>query len=293
MNLVSVVIPAYNRENTIAESVKSVLNQTFTNIEVIVVDDHSTDKTWNILNTIKDNRLRAVLLEENHGACYARNKGVELACGDFIAFQDSDDVWYPEKLEKQLEAMEREKADICFCRAKRVALNGLTDLLPQIDESRHVSKQELQNRSLVSTQMMIGKAQCFKSNQFDVDMPRLQDYDLVIRLAEQYNFYYISEPLVEIRLQSNSISMDPRKKVIASTMILEKYSDILQENTVMKCEILQTILSGRGLLGENDLNTAKKLYNTKKNYKNMLKVVACQIKVYSIISRIHYRKFTL
>lgn len=99
--MVSVIIPSYNRENTIVRAVNSVLNQTYKDIEVIVVDDCSKDRTLELLSSIKDERLKFFKLEKNSGACVARNFGIEKANGEFIAFQDSDDEWLPEKLKSR------------------------------------------------------------------------------------------------------------------------------------------------------------------------------------------------
>ena len=92
-----VIIPTYNREGTLLRAVNSVLSQSFTDLELIVVDDGSTDHTRELVESIKDNRLRYIY-QKNAGACAARNKGIDAAEGEFIAFQDSDDVWLKEKL---------------------------------------------------------------------------------------------------------------------------------------------------------------------------------------------------
>ena len=117
--LVSVIIPAYNRAGTIERSVRSVLDQTVKELEVIVVDDCSTDQTESAVLQIHDSRVRYDRLGEQSGACVARNRGVDLARGELIAFQDSDDFWKPEKLEKQLYALKEYGADICFSSLNR------------------------------------------------------------------------------------------------------------------------------------------------------------------------------
>ena len=99
---VSVIIPTYNRGNLIIKSIKSVLNQTFKNLEVIVIDDGSSDNTEHLVNKITDKRLKYVKLSSNKGSSNARNIGIKNANGQFISFQDSDDIFYPNKIEKQL-----------------------------------------------------------------------------------------------------------------------------------------------------------------------------------------------
>ena len=96
--MVSVIIPSYNREKTIKRAVESGLNQTYKDIEVIVVDDCSSDKTIEILTSIKDKRFSYYKLDKNSGACVARNLGIEKVKGDYIFLHDSDDEWLPDKL---------------------------------------------------------------------------------------------------------------------------------------------------------------------------------------------------
>ncbi len=104
--LVSVVIPVYNRENTINRAIDSALSQTYSNVEVIVVDDGSTDKTVSIVKEYDDCRIKLICQKERGGANKARNVGIANSQGEYIAFQDSDDEWLPDKLRSQIEAMQ-------------------------------------------------------------------------------------------------------------------------------------------------------------------------------------------
>ena len=102
--MVSIITPLYNSEEFIKDTVDSVLSQTYTNWEMIIVDDASTDKSVAIIQELidGDDRVKLLRLSKNVGAAQARNRALELCSGRFIAFLDSDDIWYPEKLEKQL-----------------------------------------------------------------------------------------------------------------------------------------------------------------------------------------------
>ena len=104
---VSVITPMYNCEKFISETIESVLNQTYTNWEMIIIDDCSTDKSKQIVKQYieRDKRIRLIALNENSGAAVARNKGIEVSSGRFIAFLDGDDLWEPNKLEKQIKFM--------------------------------------------------------------------------------------------------------------------------------------------------------------------------------------------
>lgn len=100
--LISVIIPSYNRAFILTDAINSVLLQTYKNIELLFVDDCSTDNTEEIVKNITDSRFHYIRLEKNSGACTARNRGIKEAKGDYIAFNDSDDQWHIDKLEKQL-----------------------------------------------------------------------------------------------------------------------------------------------------------------------------------------------
>ena len=114
-DLVSVIMPTYNSSRFVAESIESILHQTYTNIELLITDDGSTDNTPEIIKHYAriDKRVRFFSLSENMGAGYARNKSIQEAKGRYIAFCDSDDSWMPEKLEKQIRFMQQN--NLCFC----------------------------------------------------------------------------------------------------------------------------------------------------------------------------------
>ena len=104
-NLVSIITPAYNASSTIEETYKSILSQTYDNWEWIVIDDFSTDNTFDIVSGLAKNNPKITLIrpKEKGGAAVARNAGIEIAKGRFVAFLDSDDLWMPKKIEKQIE----------------------------------------------------------------------------------------------------------------------------------------------------------------------------------------------
>ena len=111
---VSVILPTYNREKQLPGAVESVLKQTHGALELIIVDDASTDGTADYINTLEDKRVRYIRVEQNIGAAAARNIGINSAGYDLIAFEDSDDFWRPEKLEKQIAAMD-EQTGMVYC----------------------------------------------------------------------------------------------------------------------------------------------------------------------------------
>ena len=123
---VSVVMPAYNAEKYIEESITSVINQTYTNWELIVIDDGSKDNTAEIVKQFaeKDKRITLYLNEKNMGVAKTRNRGFDMAKGEYIALLDSDDIWLPEKLEKQLKLAEETDAEIIYCSYELISETG-------------------------------------------------------------------------------------------------------------------------------------------------------------------------
>lgn len=221
--LVSVIIPTYNRENLIVRSVNSVRNQTYDNLEIIIVDDCSNDNTENVIRGIDDDRIRFVKLEKNSGACAARNYGIDIANGDYIAFQDSDDVWRENKIEIQLQRMISESQVVSFCNfCKHTIGKNKTISLPSDLSEGIIDRKEILKRSVVSTQCLMVRADCVKETRFDITMPRLQDWDLAIELSKKYPIYHLDEVLVDMYVQNDSISAHPEKGVIALNKLLEK-----------------------------------------------------------------------
>lgn len=226
--LLSVIIPTYNRGRLILNSVTSVLNQTYKNIELIVVDDCSTDNTEEILKSINDSRIKYVKLEKNSGACVARNKGIEISRGEFIAFNDSDDLWLPEKINSQLDFLYENNAEISFCKMEcRTPENNFIHNFPNIEFDRKISYKDLLKYNSASTQTIFGKTDCFKEIIFDATMPRLQDWDEVLRLSQKFSVFYQNKILVHTFFQKDSISTHPEKAVLAMEMLFEKHKDAI------------------------------------------------------------------
>lgn len=227
---ISVVVPTFNRGELIERSIRSVLDQTFSDFELIVVDDGSTDDTLEQLRQIEDPRLRVLSHASNQGACAARNTGIEAARGRFIAFQDSDDVWAPDKLEKQMAVMPADAADpvIVYCGFVRIGPHG--DVYgPGADiklREGYILAQLLQG-NFVSTQTMLVPRQCLDVvNGFNRSLGRLQDWDLAIRLSDRYRFKLVDEPLVTVYTTKDSISSNVKAYVDALETILADHMSL-------------------------------------------------------------------
>ena len=225
--LVSVVIPTWNREALLERAVRSALAQEGPErIEVLIMDDGSTDGTEERIRGLGDPRIRYFRLEHG-GACAARNRGAEEARGEYIAFLDSDDTWRPEKARIQLEALERTGADAAACALiHHEEDTGIEFVFPDtVTPEGWVDWRKLLPRNLISTQTILGRAESLKKIQFDLDMPRMQDWDYVIRLARDFRVYYLPEPLVDVYVQSDSISRKPELAVRAMRRLIWKYRE--------------------------------------------------------------------
>lgn len=217
--MISIVIPTYNRGDLIKRSVESILKQSYQDIEIIVVDDNSSDDTADQIKEINSSKVKYYRLDKNRGACFARNYGVKKSSGEYIAFQDSDDIWDSSKLEKQLEYLISNNLDIVSCKIKIIGEEKET-IFP---ENSHIDIDEIYTKNKLSTQTLVGKKQCFLDTPFDERLPRFQDWDLAINLVKKYNVGILDEVLVDVYMQDNSISKNPGKAEKALQIFLEKY----------------------------------------------------------------------
>lgn len=232
MPKVSVILPTYNRANVILRSIESVLNQSFRDLELIVIDDCSTDNTKDVLNKISDPRLKSVFLKKNKGACYARNVGIKKAQGNFIAFQDSGDEWLHGKLEKQINYLEEKKID-AVCSSYILVENS--SVVKKIPPGKHydffIKCEDLLPGNLVGTPTLIVKASLIREiGGFDDNLPRFQDWELAIRIAQKTPIFFYSEPLTIAHACQDSLTANNFNGVIALEHILKKHCVMFKKN---------------------------------------------------------------
>jgi len=206
-NLVSIITPAYNAERFIAETIKSVLNQTYPHWEMIIVDDCSRDRTVQIVKeyTKKDPRIRLIELEQNSGSAIARNTAMDHARGKYLAFLDSDDYWLPEKLEKQVAFMEAKNIAFSFTRYVRVREDGTeTAMVSKVPEI--VTYEDLMKQCVIGClTVMLDKEKIGDMRM--VNIRTRQDYAFWLKILRKgYLAYGYPEVLAHYRLVDNSIS---------------------------------------------------------------------------------------
>ena len=242
--LVSVVLPVYNREDTIARAINSVLNQSYTNVELIIVDDCSTDHSLRVAHEFQDDRVNVIALQQNVGANSARNKGAMEAQGQYIAFQDSDDEWFRDKLETQIRDMVDRKLTASFCAHYLIDGVGST-IIPKdyTDQEKYEAGliNVLVTRNVISTQTLVVRRDAFMAvGGFDEDMPRLQDYEFAIRLVQKEQIGYIARPLVSVYRTNESISTNMEALGKAVALLLVKHGAFLNLHRGMAVVYMKT-----------------------------------------------------
>ena len=289
--LVSIILPTYNRADTIERSVKSILSQTYTNFEVIVVDDASMDNTESVISGIKDDRIKYLRHKSNKGGAAARNTGIKAAKGDYIAFQDSDDEWLPQKLYKQMEVFEACDSKLGVVYTSCIKFNGnIVESFPDINiinaGSNGFIHEKFLRYNLVTTQTALVRSECFKkAGGFDERLPRLQDWELWIRISKYYEFELINEPLVNVYYTSNSITFNDFAYIEAMAVILNKHREDFIKNKAMTFQI--------GILARYALKKGNLPKNLEYITKNILRNLPAKYNFLFIISLVRGSKAAL
>ena len=307
--LVSVVLPVYNREDTISRAIDSVLFQTYSNIELIVVDDGSEDSTLKKIQAYTDKRIR-LICQKHGGANKARNIGIEYSRGEYIAFQDSDDEWLPDKLMIQIEYMKSRGCDACYS----AHYNHIGDEMKIIpldhgNKEKHEKnlKESLKRGNSIGTPTLVIDKNVFgkmPEKGFDEKLPRLQDYDFAIRLAQNVSIAYIETPLVHIYKSDNSISRNDDFLFQAISILLKKHRGFIDEKSLFDVtldsrtyhqdmdEVVESLNYVQQYIPENVLNCKDELIM------HMLKLVRKQhqllVKHYeNVIERVENQAFVI
>src|SRR3989338_192543 len=242
----SVIITTYNRKDLLPHSIQSVLDQTFTDFELLIIDNGSMDDTKSVVQSIKDNRIKYVLNPKPTQSCDApRNLGISLAQGEFISFLDDDDIWHPKKLEKVEKAFD-ENLDVgAVCHYENKVVNGkIEGILRYGPWCDHFYEKLLYEGNCLSPSALTIKADLLKkSGGFDLrkEIDGAADYELWLRLAAQgVKFYFIKESLGEFRITGNNRSMaDPTYSL--------KTAYFIKEHLLSYEEVIFFCISRRGM----------------------------------------------
>ncbi|MBW4488221.1 MAG: glycosyltransferase [Trichocoleus desertorum ATA4-8-CV12] len=272
MPLVSVIIPAYNAETTIQKTVTSVLEQSLQDFELIIVNDGSTDKTLDVIEHIVDPRIK-VFSYPNSGAAVSRNRGFAQTTGEFIAFLDADDLWTPEKLEAQWQALqENPQAQVAY---------SWTDIIDQSGQRLGQGDYTVANGKVYAklllccfivsgSNTLIRRGAYVAVGGFDESLVASQDFDLYLRLAARYQFVSVAAPHVLYRFSSNSMCTNIRRMEETSLAVRERafhqapepLSAVLKQHSIAnfyKCALFR--IMNEPLSRKRGLEIAWLLYN--------------------------------
>jgi len=229
---VSVIIPCYNAEETISKTIESVISQTYKEYEIIVIDDGSTDNT---VDTVYRNFTNVkIFSQKNSGVSVARNKGVSLAKGELIAFLDSDDIWMPEKLEKQVAVIDF-GYDMVHNPANNVCKIGSNEWIPDTTVIKEVKEgdylKELFTGNFIVTSSVVIKKDCLVDvGGFRKNFKNCQDWDLWIRVASKYRIFQINKFLVLYQVREDSLSSNVTPVYRSSLDVIKFNKSLLGKN---------------------------------------------------------------
>lgn len=268
--IVSVIIPTFNSAKYLVSAINSVLAQTYSNFEILIIDDGSTDDTREILKTYTDSRIQ-YFYQQNAGPAAARNKGINLAKGDLIAFLDADDVWEKDKLSTQIKIFSQNN-DICMVynsfvfkpgenkKEKLVRFKNLT----RLDFIKYLLIDPFNTIPYPST-VMVKKSYFDKAGLFDSELRSGEDWDLWLRLANIGECYYIDKALTRRFTPKTSItrSMNPEHEILYHEKILRRFFDNNHSFLRLKSQALSLIFCNHGMnyFYKNDKTPSMKVYS--------------------------------
>jgi len=230
--LVSVVIPMYNRGHVIGRAIESVLQQTFCDFELIIVDDGSTDNSCEVVGLYDDSRIRLIRNAQNRGANFCRNVGIKESKGEYIAFQDSDDEWTTDKLKVQISYMQEKQLKASFGPYRILETSKVVpDNFQQYVNNESLVREVLRRHNIVGTPtLIIEKCIVNDVGMFDEQLPRLQDYDYAIRIAQKYNIGCCPDILLNVHTDEDRITANRGKLDKAIGIIIQKHIDFIDLN---------------------------------------------------------------
>jgi glycosyltransferase involved in cell wall biosynthesis len=224
MPLISVIIPVFNGEKTLQETIESVLNQNWRDFELLIINDGSEDATLEIVARFKDSRIK-IFSYPNAGQSTSRNRGIGLATGEYISFIDADDLWTPDKLEAQLRALqENPKAAVAYSWTDWIDESG--QLLGQgshnTEQGKVFAKLLLNDFVANGSNALIRRQALTEVGGFDASVTPAEDWDMWLRLAVHYEFVAVPYVQVFYRISPSSASFNVWKMEVSSLQVIEK-----------------------------------------------------------------------
>ncbi|MBU0468562.1 MAG: glycosyltransferase [Candidatus Omnitrophica bacterium] len=226
--LISVIMPTYNRSNMAENAAKSVLEQSYKNIELIIIDDGSSDKTKDVINGLSDARIKYIRHDTRKGGSAARNTGIKASRGEYLSFIDDDNLWMPDNLELQYKAFSNSSPDIGIVYVWQEIRSFENNEL--LWKTQPTLKGNLKGQFLygqgIGGMNFLTKRECFnKIGLFDEELKACQDWDILKRLSEHYSFDFVPKELIVYYIHQERISTNLESLILGRTRMVEKYLD--------------------------------------------------------------------
>jgi len=216
-SLVTVLMPVYNGEKHLGQAIESILNQTFADFDLLIINDSSRDRSIDIIRSYRDSRIRLVQNDSNMGLINTLNKGIELATGSFIARMDQDDISMPERFRKQIEFMETHpEVAVCGCWAVNIDENGNSLGKRETPVGPQMAKEYWRPSPIIHPSAFMRTA-IAKKYTYDKRFIDAEDYELWLRIARNHQIENIAEYLLYYRINPTSITGVHRKRQLQST----------------------------------------------------------------------------
>lgn len=230
--LVSVIVPVYNRENHVANALKSILKQTYSNLEIIVINDGSTDGTLSVIEKFERNNHGVINIidQNNSGQAVARNKGIKKARGRYVAFLDSDDTWHPEKLQMQIPLF-RDNVGLVYSGINEVDSNGkiIRTVLPEVNMRGSIYYKLLVRNRMTGGSVVLLRSALEKVGLFDPNLKAAENWDLWIRIAREFAVDFVNLPLMNYLRHDGNMSANSMLMGRSTDELLKKHFPVKPE----------------------------------------------------------------
>ena len=259
-NLVSVILPTHNREKLLSQAIDSVLNQSYLNLELIVIDDASTDNTYNLVKSYSDKRIHYIKHNENKHASASRNTGIRKANGKYIAFLDDDDTWLPHKLEMQVSLLNNcpQSTGLIYCWMNYIDKKNEVTASIKPTLQGYIFENVLDKQRIGGCPtLLVRKSVISKCGLFDESLLRGNDGDFIRRICLKYEVNLIPEVLVHVKTDhgmkriSDNNESGLKASLNSYTSRLEKFKNILHKYPIQTSNIYASIAHHHIMLGNN------------------------------------------
>ena len=284
---VAVIIPCYNAQKTVQDTIESVLNQTFSSFVIYVVNDGSTDNTSAVLDRLQQEYPEKIIVinQDNQGQAKARNVGIQESAQQYIAFLDSDDIWHPEKLERQVKVLDSDmNVGMCYTSALKIDENsnkiGRIDVNPEYRGK--CFKNLIISNNIVASSVMVRRSALGQTGVFDSSLGACENWDLWLRISRKFSIEFLDIPLTSYRIHHDNMTKNCDKMYSNRHKVLEKHfsgSSCNNEISSLKSEAMHRHYKLFGLRLVEEL----RLSEARKQFYNALRFKIFDFQLYKLI----------